>query len=179
LDDLPIMSVAGGIGSAYASTDLLPGASHVQAGFGTLRVNGAPASLANRVPGEPLFTQDLNRGFDPRTTFVLNPNAWEDPAPGQFGTGPAYYNDYRYGRVPSENMSFGRVFRFGEGMSAQVRIEFTNIFNRNRIPNPTADNALATQQRNADGTTRAGFGYINALAAGGQRSGQMVIRFNF
>jgi hypothetical protein len=141
--------------------------------------DGAPASYANRVPGEPVFLQDLNAKFDPFNTFVLNPAAWADPAPGQFGTGPAYYSDYRYRRVPQENMSFGRMFRFREGMSAQVRIEFTNIFNRNRIPNPTADNALATQQKNPNGTTKSGFGYINPLTAGGQRSGQMVIRFNF
>ena len=143
-------------------------------------VGGGVSSHANRVPGVRCSRQDLNAGFNPYKTFALNPAAWTQPALGQLGASrTAYYNDYRYRRRPSENMSLGRMFRFKEGMSAQVRFEFTNIFNRNRIPNPTADNALATQQRNLNGTTKSGFGYINPLTAGGQRSGQMVIRFNF
>jgi len=40
------------------------------------------------VPGQPLFTQDLNcRCFDPNTTFVLNPKAWSDPAAASSGSG--------------------------------------------------------------------------------------------
>jgi hypothetical protein len=141
--------------------------------------DGAPASNANRIAGQPLFTQDLNGKYDPFNVFVLNPAAWTNPAAGQFGTSPAYYNDYRYQRRPSENMSLGRVFRFREGMSLQIKIEMFNVFNRTFIPNPTSDNASAAQQRNTNGTTRAGFGYINPLTATGQRSGQMVMRFNF
>ena len=49
-------------------------------------------SFANRVPGQPLFTVDLNcHCCDPNRTFVLNPNAWVDPEPGKFGNSPAYY----------------------------------------------------------------------------------------
>ena len=45
-------------------------------------------TFANRVPGQPLFTQDLNcRCFDPNTTFVLNPKAWSDPAAASSGSG--------------------------------------------------------------------------------------------
>ena len=41
----------------------------------------------NRVEGQPLFLKDPNCGcIDPRQDFVLNPAAWADPAPGQFGT---------------------------------------------------------------------------------------------
>ena len=40
----------------------------------------------NRVEGQPLFVKDPNcQCIDPRTDFVLNPAAWSDPAPGQFG----------------------------------------------------------------------------------------------
>ena len=40
----------------------------------------------NRVDGEPLFLKDLNSGdVDPNAEFVLNPAAWADPAPGEFG----------------------------------------------------------------------------------------------
>ena len=40
----------------------------------------------NRVEGQPLFLKDPNcHCIDPRKDFVLNPAAWADPAPGQFG----------------------------------------------------------------------------------------------
>jgi hypothetical protein len=44
-------------------------------------------TYANRVSGVPLYTQDINcHCYDPNKTFVLNPAAWSDPAPGTFGT---------------------------------------------------------------------------------------------
>ena len=86
-------------------------------------------TFANRVPGVPLFTQDLNcHCIDPNKQFVLNPAAWiESPGNGQFGTSAAYYDDYRYQRRPVENFNFGRTFRIREGMTFNVRAEFTNI----------------------------------------------------
>ena len=45
---------------------------------------GGPVSRS-RVPGAPLYTTDINSKYDPNTTFVLNPAAWTNPAPGQFG----------------------------------------------------------------------------------------------
>ena len=139
------------------------------------------STLFNRVPGVPLFTQNLNcHCFDPNTTFVLNPNAWSNPAPGQWGTAAAYYSDYRYQRRPVENLSFGRTFRIREGASLQIRSEFTNIFNRTEASNPTVTNALATQTRNAAGQTTAGFGYIStATTAAPPRQGQLIARFQF
>ena len=51
-------------------------------------------SYLNRVPGQPLFLQDLNcHCFDPTKTLVLNPAAWALPAAGTWGTSPAYYNE--------------------------------------------------------------------------------------
>jgi len=135
----------------------------------------------NRVPGVPLFTQDLNcHCFDPNTTFVLNPAAWSNPAPGQWGTAAAYYSDFRYQRRPVENMSIGRNFRIKERANLQVRAEFTNIFNRTEMSNPTAANPAATQTRNAAGQTTAGYGYINTGALfAAPRQGQLVARFQF
>lgn len=137
----------------------------------------------SRVPGVPLFTQDLNcHCFDPNKTFVLNPAAWVNPPAGQFGTAAGYYSDYRYERRPLENVSLARTFRFrAEGkMSLQVRAEFTNIFNRSEPNNPTAVNALATQIKNATGQTSAGFGYINnATTSSAPRQGTLVARFQF
>ena len=138
-------------------------------------------TFMNRVPGQPLFTQDLNcHCFDPSQTFVLNPAAWTNPAPGQWGTAAAYYSNYRYQRRPGENLSFGRVFRMKERASLQIRAEFTNVFNRTEPQNPTATNALATQTRLASGQTTAGFGYINVgTTFSPPRQGQLVARFTF
>jgi len=138
-------------------------------------------TLFNRVPGVPLFKQDLNcHCFDPSRNFVLNPAAWSNPAPGQWGTAAAYYSDYRYQRRPVENLSLGRNFRIKERASFQIRGEFTNVFNRTEPVNPTATNALATQSTNNAGQTTAGFGYINtATVFSAPRQGQLVARFSF
>jgi hypothetical protein len=135
----------------------------------------------NRTPGVPLFTQDLNcHCFDPNTNFVLNPAAWSNPAAGQWGTAAAYYTDFRYQRRPSEALSLGRLFRIKERASLQVRAEFTNVFNRTEVNNPTATNPLATPTRNGAGQTTAGFGYINVgTLFSPPRAGQLVARFQF
>src|SRR5207249_2495744 len=89
------------------------------------------ATLANRVPGQPLYTvPDINcHCFDPAKTFVLNPAAWANPAPGTFGSAAEFYGDFRYQRHPQENFNFGRTFRMKERMSLNLRVEFNNIFN--------------------------------------------------
>jgi hypothetical protein len=148
---------------------------------GTGATGGTGGTFMNRVAGQPLFTQDLNcHCFDPNTTFVLNPAAWANPAPGQWGTSAGYYTNYRYQRRPGESLSLARNFRIKERSNLQVRAEFTNIFNRTEVNNPTSTNALATQTRNAAGLTTAGFGWINtATVTGAPRAGQLVARFTF
>ncbi|HEX4275037.1 MAG TPA: carboxypeptidase regulatory-like domain-containing protein [Bryobacteraceae bacterium] len=138
-------------------------------------------TLMDRVPGVPLFTHDLNcHCFDPNTTFVLNPAAWVNPPAGQYGTAASYYNDYRYQRRPAENISLARNFRMKERMNIQIRAEFTNVFNRTEMNNPTALNASATQTRNLAGQTTAGFGYVNVgTTFGAPRTGQIVAKFEF
>jgi hypothetical protein len=145
-----------------------------------------PASFAERVPGEPLFLVDPNASFDPFTTFLTNPKAWKAPPDGQYGAGSGHYNDYRYRRVPQENLSLGRVFPIREGMKLQIRVELMNVFNRVRIPNPEetgfgtgTNNITNAQVKGANGQTVSGFGYISAINAGGQRTGQIVARFSF
>jgi hypothetical protein len=148
-------------------------------------------TFASRVPGAPLFTQDLNcHCFDPQKVFVLNPNAWVDPASGQFGTSAAYYNDYRKQRRPQENMNLGRTFRIRERASFNLRIEFTNVFNRSVVNDPSNTNAKALQVKLSNGNTSAGFGYLNATTSItgstvpaivniSPRSGVLVGRFTF
>ncbi len=158
-----------------------------QNNLNTMLLRAAPGtaiSFANRVPGEPLFTHDLNcRCFDPNTTFVLNPKAWTDPAPGQWGTAAPYYSDYRGRRRPQENFAIGRVFRIKERASLSIRAEFTDTFNRTLLPAPTSNNALQPQTRvtNSDpnSKTTGGFGWLNTTLAGTPRQGQIVARFRF
>jgi hypothetical protein len=138
------------------------------------------STFADRVPGVPLFTQNLNcHCFDPNKTFVLNPAAWTQPPAGQFGTAAEYYNDYRYQRRPDEEGNLGRRWQIREGMSLEFRAIFTNIFNRTGMNNPSASNAQATQTMNSAGQTTGGFGYINTGSAGPPRNGTLEMRFQF
>jgi hypothetical protein len=154
-------------------------------------------TTVDRVPGQPLYTVDLNcHCYDPNATFVLNPNAWVNPPVGQFGTSNAYYSDYREQRRPQESMSIARTFRFKERASITLRAEFQNIFNRAGYNVPSSGNAFATQTRNAAGQTTGGFGYINPAVVGAAatnpaaataatfatpppRQGTLVARFQF
>jgi hypothetical protein len=136
----------------------------------------------NRVPNEPLYLKDLNNGqaIDPFKDLTLNPRAWSDAGPGQWGTAAAYYNDYRTARRPDEQLSFGRMFRFKERFNISLRAEFFNVFNRTYLNNPDSGNPGATTQINAAGVVTAGFGRINpASVFSPPRSGQVVARFQF
>ncbi|MBZ5586810.1 MAG: TonB-dependent receptor, partial [Acidobacteriia bacterium] len=127
---------------------------------------GASVSTpANRVPGQALFLADPNSA-DPRTTFVLNPAAWTDPAPGDWGTAAKYYGDYRNRRRPDEQFSLSKSFRIREGVSFGVRFELFNAFNRLRLNSPTSGNAKATQVL-SNGVPQSGFGYVDATSANG------------
>jgi hypothetical protein len=151
------------------------------------------STFANRVPGQPLFTQDLNcHCFDPAKTFVLNPAAWTDPPIGQFGSSAAYYTDYRQQRRPLETMALGRNFPLREKINLNIRIEFSNAFNRAQMPSPTSTNAKLTQTC-VGGTcqpgvaTSAGFGFINTAGVAAttstgtpsSRQGTLVARITF
>ena len=138
-------------------------------------------TFMNRVPGEPLYLKNLNGGdVDPNAEFVLNPKAWANPAPGEWGVSAPFYNDYRYARRPDEQFSLGREFRFAERTRLSVRAEFFNAFNRYFPANPDSGNPLQTQQRNPQGVPTAGFGRINSSNLGSApRNGQLVARFEF
>ncbi len=141
--------------------------------------------------GEPLYLTDLNcHCFDPNKDFVLNPAAWQNPQPGDFG-GPTYTNDFRGQRRPVENLALGRLFRFGETVNLQIRMELNNVFNRTYPNNPSLTNPQRPGVcRLPDGGTGAcsqpglqivsGFGSISASrTAYPPRAGQIVARFTF
>jgi hypothetical protein len=113
---------------------------------------------------------------------VLNPAAWTDAPDGQWGSAAYYYNDYRYQRRPSESISLGRVFRFKERMALTLRMNFTNIFNRTEMANPSFSNAAAATTRSAAGLLTGGFGFVNYVGGGTvlpPRQGTADMRFSF
>jgi Carboxypeptidase regulatory-like domain/TonB dependent receptor-like, beta-barrel len=151
---------------------------------------GGGATFYNRVPGQPLFVSGVDpncKCFDPTQQLTLNPKAWVDAAPGQFGTAAPYYNDFRWQRQPAESLSFGRIFRIKERMSLQARVEFQNIFNRLFLSAPViggfggATPATPQANNNPGGALSAGWGYVNTTQGLGSRprTGQLVIRFQF
>jgi hypothetical protein len=176
------------IRSAYSNNALL---SQLQRGVTNNPATwGGGFTYQNRVAGQPLLSVDPNcHCFDPNETLVLNPAAWTDAAPGQFGTAAPYYNDYRWQRQPAESLSMGRTFRVSHGESFKgqlnVRAEFQNIFNRMFLALPSNTNPQAPTFRNTAGTViTSGYGYVNVvpgtLTFGAQpRSGQIVARFTF
>ncbi len=141
------------------------------------------STWAERVPGQPLFLQDINcHCFDPTRELVLNPAAWTEPAPGTFSPSTAYYNDYRQQRRPNESLSIGRIFRFTERLNLQIRAEFTNPFNRLYLNNPSSTSYAAATGVNSDGSLRSGFGFINTGSqppSPGPRQGTIVARIQF
>ena len=164
-------------------------------GQGTLNnITFQPGQYQVRVPDQPLYIKDLNcRCFDPNTAVVLNPLAWTNPAPGQFG-GATYYSDFRGERRPVENFGIGRQFRYKERLGLNIRAEFTNIFNRTYLNNPSTTGVGVSPQTaptcklpgggngpcSAGLQLASGFGVINTSSViAPPRSGQVVLRLDF
>jgi hypothetical protein len=149
------------------------------------------ANPQNIVAGQPLFLQNLNcHCYNPNTTFVLNPAAWANPAPGQFGTTApqAFFRGFQY---PIENMGLGRLFRIKENVTLNLRVEFTNVFNHAYLNNPSLTSPqtapVCVLPNGTDGActqpglqTVSGFGTISTgTTAYPPRVGQLVARFQF
>jgi hypothetical protein len=135
----------------------------------------SPGTFVNRVPGQPLFLKDANSGsIDPFNDAVLNPAAWQDVPAGQFGSTAPFQNDYRWMRMPDQQMSLGRRFRVNDDVSLHVRVEFFNVFNH-VYPNPPSSGNAATPQTQA----LSGFGRLNPTATAAPRTGQVVVRLQW
>jgi hypothetical protein len=155
---------------------------------------GGGNTLFNRVNGQPLLNFDPNcKCFDPTTQLVLNPAAWSDAPAGQFGSGAAYYNDFRWQRQPAESLSLGRTFGLAKEnrVKLDIRMEFFNVFNRLFLANPApvtvggfpaaSPNPAAPTVRTPTGALSSGFGFVNTFNGNGSqpRTGQLVARFTF
>jgi hypothetical protein len=183
---------SGALIEAPSSTNGLENQLLRQGGF-----NGGPVNPDNRVAGvNPLAVDPNCHCFNPQTTLVLNPKAWAEPAPGQWGTSAPFYNDYRWQRQPAEAVSFARNFPMKENrINLQLRVEFQNIFNRVFLTAPASGNqggnpftgpiSLATVPTTTAGVYTGGYGYINTINSTGAgfapspRSGQAVLRVTF
>lgn len=143
-----------------------------------------------RVPGASLYLKDLNcHCIDYTQETVLNPAAWADQAPGVWGVGSVYYNDFRGQRRPEESMSLGKRFRIrGERMVFSIRAEFFNIFNRMESVSDPSTGSPSNPPTRSGGMLTGGFGYMNYTAITSNsinntypspRAGQIVARFEF
>lgn len=123
------------------------------------------------VKGQPLYTPGVNinnlGSYNPYTTQVLNPAAFAQcPVNTNCGdSGNDFLKNFRGPRTPRENANFGRNFRFKEKWNFQIRAEFTNIFNRLLMPNPSTSNPQNAVTKNALGILTSGYGVVNAYQA--------------
>ena len=143
---------------------------------GLTNITFAPGNFANRVFGQPLYLNSVNKhNSNPGGTFYLNPAAWSDPASGTYGNAKPYYGNYREPRYPNEQMGLGKAFPLAERVTFSVRADFFNVFNRWALPNLSGtSNELQADQ----------FGYVgtNLNSAGANyppRSGEIVARIQF
>ncbi len=132
--------------------------------------------------------------YDPTTTQVLNPNAWENIPNGQWAADQSDLRFFRGIRIPTENANFSRNFRVKEKVTLNVRVEFNNIFNRKMYLTTgglsagpsvagnfaTAPTKFAAGSGASAGLYSGGFGTISVLnGLGGQRTGTFVARLTF
>jgi hypothetical protein len=132
---------------------------------------------------------DLNcHCFDPTKNIVLNPAAWANVPDGQWSSNQSTFRDYRGFRYPQENANFGRTFRLKEKVTFNVRVEFSNAFNRTRLPQPSsgavgAGFATAPTKQTAGALTglySGGFGtVVPTSGTQGYRTGTLVGRITF
>jgi hypothetical protein len=151
---------------------------------------------AQMVPGQSLFAStwtdnsgvvhntplNINCGcFNPQTTTVLNPNAWTAVPDAQFAADQSSIRYYRGFRYPMENANFGRNFRLREKAILQLRVDWTNMFNRLELPQPTTTGYTAAATK-VNGIYTGGFGTVVPTAGNGitgMRSGQVIVRITF
>ncbi len=167
-----------------------PGPAQLIPGMNPWSVNWTDLSGVHHT--DPL---DINcHCFDPTRTQVLNPAAWTNVPNGQFAASQGSIRSFRGIRIPQESANFGRNFRIKERYSLNIRVEFTNIFNRLQLPtaagaaggvnlgNFTAAPTKITSGANA-GAYSGGFGTIvtpfSTTGITGQRAGTVVARFTF
>src|SRR5262249_50386479 len=110
--------------------------------------------------------------------------AWTNVPDGQFAANQASLRWFRGIRAPQENANFGRTFRIKERANLNIRVEFTNLFNRTVLPAPALGNFASAPVKFTSGPNTglysSGFGTINPTAGtANQRTVLFVARFQF
>ncbi len=77
--------------------------------------------------------------FDPARDRYLNPEAFELPAAGAFGTGGQYLPNLRAFGQYNENVTLSKATTIKESVKLDLRFEVFNLFNRVAFGNPSAD----------------------------------------
>ncbi len=169
-------------GPSFISKELIGGwqiSGVAQYGSGTpngVGANGAPlATGGNRailVPGQPL---NLNYKNYYRGLPVFNPAAFADPGRYAVGNAPREIATLRTPFNLNENFALGKKFFFGEGVQAELRMEFFNVLNREITGGPSDTNVS-----NNRALTGGNFGYIQGPSQGNTpRQGQAYFRVSF
>ena len=116
--------------------------------------------------------------FDPATTVVLNPKAWVSVPDGQWANNQSAIRSFRGIRTPSESANVSRDFQLREGIHMNLRVEFTNMFNRTRYPNISL--AGLTTAASFPNKVPTGFGTINPVSGtAGSRTGTFILRISY
>src|SRR5277367_725582 len=99
-------------------------------------VDGNNPVYANCI-GNPYVGATTNPKLYTTTGFIINPAAFSQPGPGQFGT-CAPYQFYGPG-IQTWDLSVFKQFKFTERWQLQFRAEFFNAFNHPNFANPNAN----------------------------------------
>jgi outer membrane receptor protein involved in Fe transport len=78
---------------------------------------------------------DITKAADPVNRY-FDPKLFSNPAYGEFGKGPRYFEQLRTFSRAYENLGLLKNFRVAGRFSAQVRFELINVFNRKYFSNP-------------------------------------------
>jgi hypothetical protein len=105
-------------------------------------IDGNNPVYANCI-GDPYAGATRNPKLYTTTGFYINPAAFSQPDPGQFGT-CAPYQFYGPG-IQTWDLSLFKQFRFTDRYSLQFRTEFFNAFNHPNFANPSADISPGTK----------------------------------
>lgn len=99
-------------------------------------VDGNNPVYANCI-GDPYTGATTNHNSYTTTGFMINPAAFSQPGPGQFGTCAPY--QFHGPGIQMWDLSLFKQFKFTERYQLQFRTEFFNAFNHPNFSNPSAD----------------------------------------
>jgi Carboxypeptidase regulatory-like domain len=129
---------------------------------------------ANDVPGAAIH---LNYKNYYNNTPVYNTGAFTDPGRTAVGSAARNQSDLRDPFESVENVALAKKFQFGEGVQAELRMEYFNVLNRMQVCSPTDSNVSDLR---TGSNPNANFGYVVGPCQGNSpRQGQAYFRISF